>query len=344
MIRRSASGAKLEGSNLRSYIFLALVLLSLLTLLLKRADSPSDGTRETSTSTLLPDFSATDLNGKTIKDEDFSSHYVFVEFLDPNDDNDAELLRAVASAWKTHSLAVMGIIRGTWTPTRDGRVNSEHTIIIPDGAQQLSSAFNVPMNLSAFLLYDDDGKLIIRGNTYEGYEKRIKIELARALIGRRFVVADIAREGSRLNDMPWLGQLQDLMNPRDKDYYLFALFTSLCASCQEGAIITDLNNIYLAKRPYLEVLSIVYSKHLGVDDLGSLREQARMPYPVVPANLELSEKWASQIELYNSNMLNNILILVDREGWILKVHDATCRCYNEFMNMVRSMEPKTNQR
>jgi len=44
------------------------------------------------------------------------------------------------------------------------------------------------------------------------------------------------------------------------------------------------------------------------------------------------------METYNSALLNNILILANRDGRILKVFDVTCQCYGDFINLVRALE------
>lgn len=141
-----------------------------------------------------------------------------------------------------------------------------------------------------------------------------------------------------LNDKTWLNQLNNVVLSGDKEYYLFALFASFCASCQQGSIVSDQNNVFLTKRHFVEVFSVVFSRDLSKNDINSLRDQAKIAYPIVGADTELSAKWASLIDTYNSSLLNNILILADREGRILKVFDVTCQCYGEFINFVRALE------
>jgi len=290
----------------------------------------------------LPYFEVKDINGKKVYDKDFVSMYVFIQFIDSRDINDIDLFKAITSSWKTHNLAIIGITTNSYNPMNNIGFDYSNIVIIPDDANHLRSLFYAPLKTGTFYLFNSERRLIAHGNNYEGYEKGIKIELTRLLTGRQFRAAEIVEEGSNINNFMWLNQLNNLVLSGDKEYYLFALFTSFCASCQQGSIVATLNDLFLAKRQHLEIVSIIYPKYLDSNDLDVLKEQARIYFSIVPADRELYDKWSSLIELYNASTLNNILILVNRNGRVLKVSDAMCQCYSDFFNTIKSLGSTTN--
>jgi len=289
----------------------------------------------------LPKFEVKDINGKTVCDKDIVSMYVFIQFIDSRDINDIDLFKAITSSWKTHNLAIIGIITNSYNPMNNIGFDSSNPVIISDDANHLRSLFYAP-KMGTYYLFNSERRLIAHGNNYEGYEKGIKIELTRLLTGRQFRAVEIVEEGSNINNFVWLNQLNNFVLSGDKEYYLFALFTSFCASCQQGSIVSTLNDLFLAKRQHIDVVSIIYPKYLGSNDLDVLKEQARILFSIVPADRELYDKWSSLIEVYNVSTLNNILILVNRNGRVLKVSDATCQCYNDLFNTIKSLGSTTN--
>lgn len=318
-------------------VFLSLILLVLLIKPFKNDESAPLDTGQGQIIERLPDFVANDASGKTIRDEDFASMSVFVEFLDDLDITDTEFFNAITSTCKTDNLAVIGITSDSYKTIRNIGHDPNKVFIFQDKSNQLPSLFSVPSKSGVYFLFGPEGKLILKGNTYEGYEKRVKLKLTRLLTGRRFTAAEIAIEETLLNNIPWLNQLNNIVNTGDKEYYLFALFTSFCASCQQGTIVAELENLFLAKRQYMDVVSVIYPGYAGIDDLDSLKDQAKISYTMILADQELGARWASLINLYNASLLNNILILVSREGRIQKVADATCECYGDFLSAVKAL-------
>jgi hypothetical protein len=78
-------------------------------------------------------------------------------------------------------------------------------------------------------------------------------------------------------------------------------------------------------------LAIISDKYSDAD-IDRLRQQLGIRFPTMLATGLLSHTWNKLIKDYCDNKLTDILLLINREGSIIRIADRECDCYQYFFD------------
>jgi len=121
-------------------------------------------------------------------------------------------------------------------------------------------------------------------------------------------------------------------------YYVIALFTDVCSSCESGNIIQILNSIFQTTDKIF-ALAIMKSD-FSIRDIERLRKQLGLNIPIIAANSILSQKWEYFINKYRQSELTNIVFVVGEGNEIIEEYDSRCNCWKYFYQYLESIKFK----
>jgi hypothetical protein len=299
--------------------------------------------RRTETSGILsslPEFQSVDINGKIFGNSDLLGKNVYVQFINALDHDQLGLLDAVYSNWRGNDIIFVVCTK------EENYFRAKHesmypsTIILNNNYEYLQKAFKVPYNLGIYYLFDKSGKCIDTGRNTVGYVEGPKVSLISLIKKDKFVMADFIPINKDISTIGWLKQLGDIIHEHDKEYYLFALLTKICDTCEGKQTIQLLKNVYSGdKKKYFIYPSLVLNANkFNQGDISGLRSQLNIEYRIEIADHSLNEKWNYYIDKYRELELSDIVFLVEKNGIIKELRYPGCNCWDNFLKMIHSIE------
>ncbi|RLE01109.1 MAG: hypothetical protein DRJ11_10375 [Candidatus Aminicenantes bacterium] len=124
-------------------------------------------------------------------------------------------------------------------------------------------------------------------------------------------------------------------NSHENNFLLIGLFTSFWNSCLSGILIEKMRE--LARISNIKVFGILNSDYYQEDDLIAIKSQSGVEFPLYISDEQLRQKWSKYIKEFREDELNNIIIVLEKTGKILKIFHKNCNCYNEFFTFIRDL-------
>lgn len=285
----------------------------------------------------FPDISFVDIFNNKFNTESLSGQIIYLQFFDPRDPDDLDLLDKIYSNWHSENLKII-IITKNLRNLRKKFINSKYkNIIITKEYSILKKAFKSPRYQNTYYIFDKAGRLKNWGRNSIGYERGPKIYLKQLIKGEFFKIEDFI-PGKNIFDIPWFQNL--MMNIQEKNshennFLLIGLFTSFCNSCLSGILIEKMRE--LARLNNIKVFGILNSDYYQEDDLIAIKSQSGVEFPLYISDEHLRQKWSGYIEEFREDELNNIIIVLEKTGKILKIFHKNCNCYNEFFTFIRDL-------
>jgi len=153
--------------------------------------------------------------------------------------------------------------------------------------------------------------------------------------GDNFSILNILQPGTNIKDLGWLGCLSRyLKHEMNYDYYLVAMFSSICMECLNGVIIRELKNSQKKLYKSISFLIIVPDKFTE-NEVDNMKTSLNMNIQVIIADKDLSITWNQLIENYGGSKINIILFLLNKGGDVLSVMNPSY--YKEFFNNLIKM-------
>jgi len=81
------------------------------------------------------------------------------------------------------------------------------------------------------------------------------------------------------------------------------------------------------------VISVLNSDYFTEEDVESLKSQLEIEFLIFLSDEELREKWSTYIRKFREDDLNNIIIVAENSGHILKIFHRDCACYKELLSI-----------
>lgn len=287
--------------------------------------------------TKLPKFVSVDINGMEVNSKDFRGKNLFIQFVNPDNVGDVDLIKLVYSSWKNENLEIMIITNDLERFKSKFEVDSKKTILVTKDYEKLKSMFHSSTREGDYYLFNGSGDLIDTNKNYVGYDKGVKIFLMQLVKKDYFSFSDFIEENENIRNFPWLQQIERIINNKKKEYFMISLFTSFCGTCNSGPIINAMDKFHSKNKNSFYVLSILNNDFNNEEDIKSLISQSKINYPIVIAEQMLNKKWTDLINKYREQDLTNIVFIIDKSGKILKILHPNCNCYKKFFNFLYSL-------
>ncbi len=91
------------------------------------------------------------------------------------------------------------------------------------------------------------------------------------------------------------------------------------------------------KKNDIGIIGILNRTENKNNDIAILKSQTRVELPIILAGTEFNYNWDELIRKYRESAFNNIIVMIDRKGNILKSFDDSCRCYGQIIDYFKSM-------
>jgi len=282
---------------------------------------------------IFPTINQEDIFNNKIDSKILTASLLYVQFMDEKEYESIDLYKKIVSNWKNSPLEILIITNSKsiiYESLADFPVNIK---IVAEKFDSLKYIFKTKIN--RWYLYNK-GRLLATEHVARG-DQKIETLIRKYLYKKEYDASLFIRLKSKINDFSWLSQLKDYQS--EEKYLLVGLVTSLCDICGTGIIVDTLHNYRANYRGYINVVLITNERY-SLQDLDVIKSQIRASFNISIANNALFNKWNELISLYGTAYLNNIMILIDKNGYIIDISDQKCNCLRTFKyrldNLLRS--------
>jgi hypothetical protein len=281
----------------------------------------------------LPDYETIDQNGNLFRLSNLQKPFTYIQFVDPRENNDIELLENIYRNWIDYPLSIIVITNDIQRLLERCVVDMNKITVLSD-YKKLRETFLTPGKNGRFFLYDAGRKLITKGSNDTGYDNSIKIVLKRVILNQRFDVNGFIGQGKNLSGFDWLKQLADIAGENPRRYYLFGLFSMIkYSTCSDLPIIKFFEFVH-ARFPENQVSVVIMLRDTyNSEDVQVIHSQMKSNIPIIIADAKLGKKWSALISEYREADLNNIAVLVEGSRNIVFVSDPACNCFPKLIEI-----------
>lgn len=284
----------------------------------------------------LPKLLLTDITGKKVTEDDFEGKITYIQFVNPKDISDVELMNNVYSEWHNENIIMLFILKDSSKIKLKINPADKNVIVAEKEYEELKVIFKTPMSYGMYYLFNKDGIIYTTGSNDIAYKDGIRVALNELVKNKYFSISSFIRS-ENIHNIKWFHQVADKVRNGEKKYYLISLFANICDSCFSGRIIDRLNNTYDKKNDLFYIAVILNNNHTE-NDAQNLRLIFQLKYPVIIADLELSNRWNYLISEFRESFLSDILLVIDDNGVILDVFYPGCNCYENFTDFIEKLE------
>lgn len=287
--------------------------------------------------TNLPQFNFLDINGDLVKNEDFKGKNLYIQFVDPSDFDDINLIKTVYSKWKDENLNFVVIAKNIEKFKVKIGIGLKNIIVITNDYEKLKSKFNSHPHSGTYHLFNGSGDVVAAGSNYIGYERGVKVFLNQLIKNKYFSISDFIKANENIKNIDWFSDVAKIIEKEEKHYFIISMFTSFSADCESGRIINTLQKIYSQNLNSVYVLAILNADFIKKEDINNLKSQSKVDFPIIIADHRLNQRWSSLMYEFRETDLTDIVFVMDKSGEILKILDQSCKCYNGFFSFVYSL-------
>lgn len=286
--------------------------------------------------TKLPNFETLDVTGNPLRLKDFKGKNFYVQFVNPLDFDDLDLIKTVYEKWIRKDLKFIAITNDLKQFKSKINFRDNDVIILSDKEGKLINKFNSSYSRSNFYLFDKNGRIITSGFNDKGYEDGIKVHLNWLIYKKKFSISDFVPVTKNIHEIEWFKKINDYLLKQNKRFYIIAMFNSFCTSCFGGLILEKLRNIFSLNAKNAEIVIFLTRDYTELD-IKNFKSQLNVDFSVHRADIKLDERFNYLSDEYHKSELNNIVFAIDKNGTILKVAYKNCNCYKDFFNFSMSL-------
>jgi hypothetical protein len=211
-------------------------------------------------------------------------------------------------------------------------IDFERIVIIKDNNDKMKNLFRNPAN-NSHSLFNKNGEMIYTGVNSVGYERGIKIHLLDLIDNDMFNISDFMKQKNiHLNRNSI--QISNLVHRSENKYLIVSLFTDFCDTCLSGYILHKINKIHLNPLDKTGTYAILYGNYYSKTDISILKSQSGYSFPILISNKALTDKWQKYISKYNDKIINNLIIFLDKKGYILDVFQKNTNNVNDYFDHI----------
>jgi len=279
----------------------------------------------------LPKFNTMDINDNPVRSKDFIGKNLYVQFVEPLDFDDIDLIKIVYSIWKDENLEIIAITKDLEKFKQKSKIDLGNIIVVNSDYERLKSKFNSPSNFGTYYLFNSLGKVVDAGKNNIGYQRGVKVHLKRLIKNEYFSISEFIKANDNIKNIEWFSQVTNIVKKVDKDYFVISLFTDICVECPSGRLLNKLKELDALKKNSFYFATIL-SDDFTEDDIKNLKEQIDIGFDVLKSDGKLSKKWRQMIEEFGEFNLTDIVFLLNEKGEIVQRAYPGCECYQDFFS------------
>ena len=282
---------------------------------------------------ILPKFTALDINGKIVNSLDFEGKYTYIQFIDPTIPSDIVLFDKVKTQWANKSLKIIAVPKNLENFLLHVSDNPIGIDILVE-YEKMQTLMKAAKCCETMFLYDPKGILLAQVFNSRGYERGIKPYLMLHLDNKQFDISLFAEVDRNINNYEWFQQVADIVKKKENNHYLVTLITSYCQSCTTKTIIDRLMDINAKSANEIKQILIMNRENHTKQDILNMKDQLNIKFDVYRADDNLMQKWRSLIQEYIVSDLTNIILLINDDGKIINIANPSCNCFRDFFMKV----------
>jgi hypothetical protein len=279
-----------------------------------------------------PKFVAIDISGRSINGDQFRKRIRYVQFISMLDENNISLLERICAEWGD-KIDIFVIAKRSIDSMEILKRNILGAVIIQDGFEELTKIFK-NTKYGKHYLFDKDGINVFSSDNNISYGNGIKRYLKYVVERKQFNISDFIKQKSNINITDEYGQIKAIIKNIKGEYLFVGMVYSFCETCYSGWLIDKLKEINSLGNNVIDIVLII-SKEFTEKDANTMSSQLGIKYPIVIADLPLSNKWEKLINEYSGFDLNSMAFVINRRGIVERALDTSCnKCGESFWDWV----------
>jgi hypothetical protein len=259
---------------------------------------------------------------------------IYLQFIRARHLSDIELANNVLTHWEKTKLKIVLLFENA---NDINKINIDVGRFLPINESLLSIDQFTRGGVEDFFIFDKTGKLFSKGRSDFGYDDGPKVALKRLVNDEYFSLDLMLKRGDNIFKNEEWSQIGDFIKILKKEYYIVCLFNSICGGCFSGEIIRYFDKISANNNPIVFVVCILNNQYFSNNDILALKSQMNILMPIYLSSKLLSTKWNKLITDYRASELNNIIVIIDKYGEILRVYNEQCNCLKQMSEYVEEI-------
>lgn len=202
------------------------------------------------------------------------------------------------------------------------------TLVIYENYEKYENLFKAESCCGRHYLYNEFGKLKASAINTTNYQDGIKVYLMELIENVKFNLSYFITNNNIFN-MKEFSQCWDFIKNSDYEYFVISLFTEMCTLCKSGELISEIKKFFNEHKNEVGFLTIL-SDDFKENDVQNFKSNLKIEYKVIRADPSLAKKWNMLIKKYRKSDLTNIILLINKEGKILKINQGLLKNTNFF--------------
>ena len=262
---------------------------------------------KTSEKELLPQTQLFDDRGQTLRTEQFLGTPLFVQFINPDVEQQTNLLSAILKDPPQQPVKIV-LVTSSAQKLR-ARVPSitDNITVVEKEYKQLRTAFEIPECCEKTVIFDKNGTRVDHRFYYQGGALAKLQAVVDGKPGYSPALLQDAIVSAKSAQVEEIRQ-RTLTSPSGKA--VIAWFSNIGTFCPSGDVLDSLKG-HQARRHDVELL-ILFPKNYTANDVQNLKTNLNVSIPIALADPELSNVWESFNLKYGEPATNGALVAIER--------------------------------
>ena len=263
----------------------------------------------------LPKLELKDDRGQEFSTASFFGSPLFVQFVNSN--IDAQIVSFTRVREDRLASVIYWLVITNDAPRFRSKFQGrqDDLVVVESEDPIVRETFDVPGCCERWLVYDREGALR-RTGSYSDYDASAWLRYVangdEPYHPGQFVAA--------LDSIGAFSQIRERTRSSESGEAVIAMFSSVCSSCQTGALIGTLNK-YAKRNPKIDFLIVLPNTYTR-DDVANFQTNLKVVVRVELADDELSRQWLSLKDLYGEREVNGTVLFVEK-GEVTALKDMT---------------------
>lgn len=272
----------------------------------------------------LPEFSSTDIFGKTVNTSLIKGKKAFIQFIDPKSENQIEALKKFYQEYKDEEITITIYVKDSESHIFDRfmdeiRFALGDIFIITENYEAHKKIFRSPSCCETFYLFDQSGNFVLADLNWKLLINSTKTLQEKLISNKKSSVLDFINPGENIKDLQGFKHIYEITEKeREYDYFIISMFTNICMGCPSGWIVNELKKLHELFGHSMYFL-IILSDDFNENDIDNLKTILKIKLPVIKADEILLKKWNQLNTELGKSRPNNIVFLLNKKGQILIV-------------------------
>jgi len=264
----------------------------------------------------LPSFTSHTVSGKIINSNKLENN-LFVIFINTNEDYHIDLLRNVYLNYVDKNLKIIVFLK---LKNIINKITNLFplALVIYENYEKYEKLFQAKSCCGQHYLFNKLGEVEASSINTTYYQDGIKVYLMELIENIKFHLSYFITDNNIFN-IKEFSQCWNFIKDSNHDYFIISLFAEMCSFCESGKIISEISRLYTTQKNKIAFLTIL-SDDFEENDVQNFKSNLKIQYKVIRANSVLAENWNNLIKKFRRSDLTNIILLINKEGKILKIN------------------------